>query len=68
MQEITLTISGMSCEHCVKRVRKGLDALSGILNTDVTVGKAVITYDESKLSADEIKKAVETAGYTIVRT
>jgi copper chaperone len=66
LKEITITIGGMSCEHCVKRVRKGLDALGGISTADVTIGKAVIAYDESKLSEDEIKKAIEKAGYKIL--
>lgn len=67
MKNITISISGMSCEHCVKRVTKGLDALTGISKADVTIGKAVVSYDESKLSEDEIKKAIEKAGYEILQ-
>jgi copper chaperone len=67
MKNITISIGGMSCEHCVKRVTKGLDALTGISKADVTIGKAVVSYDESKLSEDEIKKAIEKAGYEILQ-
>jgi copper ion binding protein len=67
LKDITLAIGGMSCEHCVKRVRKSLDGLAGISRADVTVGKAVIAFDESQLSDDEIEKAIENAGYKILK-
>ena len=67
MKETTVNIGGMSCEHCVKRVKKTLDALAGISKADVTVGRAVAAYDESKLSEDEIKKTIENAGYQILK-
>jgi copper chaperone len=66
MKEITLNIGGMSCQHCVKRIEKALAALAGISKADVTVGKAVVSFDESKTAEREIKQAIETAGYTIL--
>jgi len=51
----------------VKRVKKALEALAGISKADVTIGKAVISYDEAKLSENEINKAIENAGYQILK-
>jgi copper chaperone len=65
MRQTTLNIGGMSCQHCVKRVEKALAALAGISKAEVTVGKAVVSFDESKIAEGEIKQAIEKAGYTI---
>jgi len=67
LKETAITIGGMSCGHCVKRVKKALEALAGISKADVTIGKAVISYDEAKLSENEINKAIENAGYQILK-
>jgi copper chaperone len=63
MAETTLTIEGMSCGHCVMRVKKALDALAGVTGSDVKVGIATVEFDESKISKDEITAAVEKTGY-----
>ncbi len=61
---VTLKISGMSCGHCVNRVKKALDVL-GVIRADVVVGSATVEIDEAKLSVDAVKKAVEKAGYPV---
>jgi copper chaperone len=66
MKEITLNISGMSCQHCVKRIEKALSALAGVSKADVSIGKAVVSFDELKTAEDGIKQAIEKAGYTIL--
>jgi copper chaperone len=65
MAETTLKIEGMSCQHCVMRVKKAIDALNGVSKSDVQVGSAMIEFDESKLKKEDITAAVEKAGYKI---
>ncbi|MCI0469042.1 MAG: cation transporter [Nitrospirae bacterium] len=65
MAEIILNIEGMSCQHCTARVKKAIDALAGIEQSDVQIGSAVVRYDESKIKRDDIAAAVEKAGYRI---
>lgn len=60
-----LKIEGMSCGHCVLAVRKELSRLP-VKVKDVSIGSAEIEYDESKLTTDEIKKAVRNAGYSVI--
>jgi copper chaperone len=67
MAEVDLTIEGMSCQHCVMRVKKAVDQLPGVSQADVTLGTAKITYDESRIKKEDLEKAVETAGYKIKR-
>ncbi len=67
MLELNLTIDGMSCQHCVMRVKKALDQMPGVSGSEVNVGSAKVTYDESKVKKDDVEKAVENAGYKIKR-
>lgn len=61
-----LTIRGMTCGHCVMSVRKGLNTVPGLSIESVEIGKAVVRYDESRVTIDNIKKAVEETGYSVV--
>lgn len=63
MKEMKLKIEGMSCMHCVGRVKQALGALAGISEANVDVGVATIKFDESKLTAQDIEAAVKKAGY-----
>ncbi len=65
MAEVNLTIEGMSCQHCVMRVKKALDQVAGVSRADVSVGAAAVTYDESKAKKEDVEKAVENAGYKV---
>jgi copper chaperone len=65
MAEVNLTIEGMSCQHCVMRVKKAVEQVAGVSRAEVTVGAASITYDESRTKKEVLEKAVEEAGYKI---
>lgn len=67
MQTTTLNISGMTCGGCVRSVSKVLNALDGVVKADVSLDKkcAVVDYDAAKLNVDQLKRAVEEAGYEI---
>jgi copper chaperone len=63
VKEITINIDGMSCQHCVMRVKRSLESLAGITGLVVEVGSARVTFDESKIQQEDIEKAVVKAGY-----
>ncbi len=65
MAETGIKIEGMSCEHCVMRVKKALDGIAGITEANVTVGSASIKYDESKVKMEDIYSAIQKAGYKV---
>ncbi len=65
MKNEELKISGMTCNHCVMSVRKELSKLPGVEVKDVRIGSALVAYDESKVSGDLLRKAVEEAGFTL---
>jgi copper chaperone len=59
-------IDGMSCQHCVMAVKKAIQKLD-VKNLDVKIGEASVEFDESKISEDQINKAIEQAGYIVVK-
>ena len=65
MTDAIIRIGGMSCQHCVMRVKKALDGITGITEANVDVGSASIKYDESKVKMEDIYSAIEKAGYRV---
>jgi copper chaperone len=65
MADATITIDGMSCQHCVMRVKKALEALNGVTGTNVSVGRAEVSFDEANIQKKEIEDTIVKAGYKI---
>ena len=65
MSETTIMIDGMSCMHCVMRVKKAIEVLPGINDLNVEVGKADVSFDVTKTSQKDIEAAITKAGYKI---
>ena len=59
-------IEGMSCQHCVKAVEIELSEIE-VDSFQVGVGSADIKFDDSKVSEKDIEKAVEEAGFILVK-
>jgi copper chaperone len=66
MRTQDLIIEGMSCGHCVMHVKKELSKLSGLTIENTEIGKARVQFDETKVTPDQIAKAIEEAGYRLV--
>lgn len=62
----TITVKGMSCQHCVNAVAKALGGIDGIQNVEVSLEKGQATFTEAKPVAPEvIKEALKKAGYEV---
>lgn len=66
MKEVSMRVEGMSCQHCVMRVKKAIDGLDGIISSDVQIGLVKVRFDENKINLDIIKKAISEGGYRVV--
>lgn len=64
-EQETLSIDGMSCEHCVKLVREALDDLDGVTVENVEIGTATVSYDRGAVSRDAFATALDDAGFTL---
>jgi copper chaperone CopZ len=66
MIEHGYAISGMNCGNCAKSVTKHLTALPGVTEVDVEVATGrVVVRAWSALAADDVRAAVEEAGYRL---
>lgn len=66
MANVTIEVKGMSCNHCVNSVEGALKTLGAQGKVDLANGKVAIEFDESKLTLDAIKEAIEDQGYDVV--
>ena len=60
-----LKIEGMSCQHCVMAVQKGLSKLN-LKKYEVNIGSAEVEFDENQIKDEMIIKAIEDAGYKVI--
>jgi copper chaperone CopZ len=63
MTETRLHIEGMSCGHCVGRVRSTLQKIPGVEIVTVQLGSAVVRYPEGDTSPEAIARALTADGY-----
>jgi copper chaperone len=67
MTDKTFKVPDMSCGHCKAAVEDGLNRLSGVESSNADVGKGTVevSYDEGKVTVEDLKDAIEEAGYTV---
>ncbi len=65
MKVETLNIDGMRCGHCTDLVKNSLSIVEGVSETDVSVGKVIVTYDEDVATREAIENAITRFGYKI---
>ncbi len=63
MPEFELKIDGMSCQHCVMRVKKALESVKGVRSAEVEIGRAIVSCDCKK---EELIEAIARAGYKVI--
>jgi copper ion binding protein len=65
MTDLRIQIDGMTCQHCVMRVKQAIESLPGIQDVTVEIGAASVSFDASVIQQKEIEEAIIAAGYTI---
>ncbi len=65
MVKTEFTVTGMSCAVCAGNVEKTVGGLKGVKSASVNLAttKLTLEYDEKVITPEEIKRAVEEAGY-----
>ncbi len=64
MNDLRLTIEGMTCEHCVRAVKGRLERTAGVEVGSVNIGSADLRYDPDALNEDDIAELIADEGYT----
>ncbi|MFJ7842171.1 copper chaperone CopZ [Lysinibacillus sphaericus] len=67
MQNVTLTVQGMSCGHCVNAVEKSVGALAGVEQVTVNLadGLVDVAFDDAQVSLAQIKETIDDQGYEV---
>lgn len=63
-EELTLSIDGMHCDACVRRVTAALQRINGVDLHAVQVGSAKLSFDPEETTPKEISEAVDRVGFT----
>jgi copper chaperone len=68
METVTLTVKGMTCMGCVRSVKNVVEPLPGVSGVEITLdnGQVVVNYDPVKTPLEQIKNAIDEAGYEVV--
>ncbi|MGH2796377.1 MAG: heavy metal translocating P-type ATPase, partial [Thermoleophilaceae bacterium] len=67
--EMLLPIEGMTCASCVRRVEKALAKVEGVREASVNLAteRAKVAFDPALVGLDQLRAAVEKAGYRLGR-
>jgi copper chaperone len=67
MEQITLSVEGMTCGGCVKSIQNALGSHNGVTETNADLDAATVTvgFDPAKIEVAAIKTAIEDAGFDV---
>lgn len=67
MQELTLSVPDMSCQHCVNTINTALTQLSGVgqVQVDLATKSVQVHYQPEQISSTQMESAISEAGYTV---
>ncbi|HKS71004.1 MAG TPA: copper ion binding protein [Ktedonobacterales bacterium] len=69
VEDITLNVPDVSCEHCVKTIDGALGALPGVelVRTDLPTKTVQVRFEPGKVSREQIEATLDDAGYTVAQ-
>ncbi len=67
MQTVTLGVQGMTCGGCVRSVTNVLKGVEGVSKAEVSLEqqRAQVEFDPQKVKVEQLKRAIEDAGYEV---
>lgn len=66
MANAVLKVEGMTCGHCVSAVEKAVGSAGASGKVDLASKKVTVQYDETKVTLEAVKVAIEDQGYDVV--
>ncbi|WP_246070645.1 copper ion binding protein [Paenibacillus kobensis] len=65
MTTTKLQVAGMSCQHCVRSIEQALQGLGGSAAVELETGMVEVTFDETSVTLEQVKEAIEEQGYDV---
>ncbi|GGA57357.1 MAG: copper ion binding protein [Firmicutes bacterium] len=66
MKQVKLQVTGMSCGHCVDAVEGAMERIGAKGTVDLEAGTVQVAFDESRVTLEQVKEAIEDQGYDVV--
>lgn len=69
IQDITLSVPDVSCEHCVHAINTSLGKLAGVeqVGTDIPTRTVHLRYHPGQVSLQQIEAVLDDVGYTVAK-
>lgn len=66
-ETVDLNVKGMTCEHCVMSIKKGLGELKGVKNVEINLqeGRVSVEYNSKDTNVETIKETIDDIGYEV---
>jgi copper chaperone len=65
MTQTQLTVSGMTCDHCVRHVTEAISKVAGVKSVNVKLAEGIAEIEsDAALDLHAVKDAVVAAGYS----
>jgi copper chaperone len=65
MSDRTYTVTGMTCDHCVRSVEEEVGEVAGVRAVEVELASGLLTVSGERFSDDAVRGAVAEAGYRV---
>jgi copper chaperone len=67
MSKIILSVSDMSCGHCVQAIEQAVEELIGIQDAlvDLEQKEVLVSFDEKQVNIEKIVDVIKEAGYEV---
>lgn len=65
----TLSVPGISCDHCKMSIEQAVGELPGVdvVEVDISARTVDLSFDEAAVALDQIIDAIEEVGYEVPR-
>ncbi|MCB5236084.1 copper chaperone CopZ [Niallia circulans] len=67
MENVTLKVEGMSCNHCVKAVEGSVGELAGVsvVKVNLKEGLVDVSFNANEVALETIKETIDEQGYDV---
>jgi copper chaperone CopZ len=65
LQEFSIVVKGMTCNHCSSTVKRTLLEINGIENVEVDLNSGNVYVEGNNIDMQKIKSEIEKVGYTV---
>jgi len=68
MTTVTIQLATLTCPSCSAKIETTVNRIPGVDKTEVlfTLSRVKVSYDQTKIDVEEIKKAIEALGFDVL--